>query len=234
MRCDGWDSFLTEVSSFCAKHDIEVPNMNNIFITMGRSPRNTQSFFNLHHYRYDLFNTVIDLQVQELNNHFTSANTELLLCVACLNPNSSFPVFNKEKLLRFAKFYPNDFSSSDLTILGNQPEIFILDVRSKNESLQLKGIAGLSEKMVKMKKDVVYSLVYKLVKFALILPVATASVERVFSGMNIVKTKLRNRIRDQWMNDCLVTYIESDIFDTISNDVVMEQFKNMSKRRGSL
>jgi len=107
-------------------------------------------------------------------------------------------------------------------------------MRSKNEFLQLKGIAGLAEKMVKMKKDVVYSFVYKLLKFAFILHVITASVKRVFSGMNIVKTKLRDHIGDQWMNDCLVTYIESDIFDTISNNVIMKQFQDMSKRRGSL
>ena len=52
--------------------------------------------------------------------------------------------------------------------------------------------------------------------------------------MNIVKSKLRNHMGDQWMNDCLVTFIESDIFDTISNDVIMKRFQNMSKRRGSL
>ena len=42
---------------------------------------------------------------------------------------------------------------------------------------------------------------------ALILPVATATVERAFLAMNIIKNRLRNQIRDQWMNDCLVTYI---------------------------
>ena len=73
--------------------------------------------------------------------------------------------------------------------------------------------------------DVVYSFVYKLLKFALILPVATASAESVFFGMNIVKSKLHNRMGDQWINDCLVTYIESVIFDAISNDVIMEHFK---------
>ena len=88
--------------------------------------------------------------------------------------------------------------------------------------------------MVEMKKDVIYPFVYKLVKFVLILPVATANIERVFSAMNIVKSKLCNRMGDQWMNDCLVTYIESDVFDTISNDVIMERFQNMSKRRSSL
>jgi len=36
------------------------------------------------------------------------------------------------------------------------------------------------------------------------------------------------------MNDCLVTYIEFDVFDTISNDVIMERYQNMSTRQGSL
>ena len=62
--------------------------------------------------------------------------------------------------------------------------------------------------MIEMKNDVLYSLVYSLVTLALILPVATATVERVFSAMNIIKSWLRNRMRDQWMYDCLVTYID--------------------------
>jgi len=34
----------------------------------------------------------------------------------------------------------------------------------------------------------------------LVLPVATATIERVFSGMKIVKTSLRNRMGDQYMS----------------------------------
>ena len=51
--------------------------------------------------------------------------------------------------------------------------------------------------MVEMKKNVSYPLVYALVTLALILPVATATVERAFSAMNIIKNRLRNRIGDQ-------------------------------------
>jgi hypothetical protein len=43
-----------------------------------------------------------------------------------------------------------------------------------------------------------------LVTLSLILPIATAIVERVFSVMNIVKNCVRNRMGDQWMNDFLV------------------------------
>ena len=88
--------------------------------------------------------------------------------------------------------------------------------------------------MVEMKKNVSYPLVYSLVTLALILPVAIATVERAFSAMNIIKNRLRNRIRDQWMNDCLVTYIEKDIFKTIKCKEIMQRFQNMKNRRGQL
>ena len=35
-RDNGWDSFLDQVSNFCGKHDIIVPNMDDISITRGR------------------------------------------------------------------------------------------------------------------------------------------------------------------------------------------------------
>ena len=78
-----------------------------------------------------------------------------------------------------------------------------------------------------MKKNVSYPLVYSLVTFALILLVATTTVERTVSAMNIIKNRLCNQIGDQWMNDCLVTYIEKDIFKTIKCEEIMQQFQNM-------
>ena len=83
--------------------------------------------------------------------------------------------------------------------------------------------------MVEMKKNVSYSLVYSLVILALILLIATATVERAFLAMNIIKNRLCIQIRDQWMNDCLVTYIEKDIFKTIKCEEIMQQFQNKKK-----
>ena len=78
-------------------------------------------------------------------------------------------------------------------------------MQSIKEFSTFRGIGQLVEKMVEMKKNVSYQLIYSLVTLALILLVATATVERVFSTMNIIKNRLRNQIGDQWMNDCLVT-----------------------------
>jgi hypothetical protein len=51
--------------------------------------------------------------------------------------------------------------------------------------------------MVKTKKNLVFPLVYMLVKLSLLLPVATVTVERVFSAMHIINSRLRNRMRDK-------------------------------------
>ena len=88
--------------------------------------------------------------------------------------------------------------------------------------------------MVEMKNDVSYPLVYALVTLALILPVATATVEIAFSVMNIIKNRLHNRIGDQWMNDYLVTYIEKDKFKTIKSEKIMQRFQNMKNCRWQL
>ncbi|BFG20826.1 hypothetical protein CerSpe_071000 [Prunus speciosa] len=77
-------------------------------------------------------------------------------------------------------------------------------------------------------------VMFLLIKLALTLPVATASVERAFSAMNIVKNRMRNRMGDQWMNDCLVVYLEKDIFNSIDNELIMQRFQNMKSRRGQL
>ena len=50
---------------------------------------------------------------------------------------------------------------------------------------------------------------YKLLMLALTFPVSTATVERVFSAMKIIKTELRNKISDEFLNDTVVTYFES-------------------------
>uniref|UniRef100_A0A2N9GBL8 HAT C-terminal dimerisation domain-containing protein n=1 Tax=Fagus sylvatica TaxID=28930 RepID=A0A2N9GBL8_FAGSY len=102
------------------------------------------------------------------------------------------------------------------------------------EFSKLEGICDLAQKMVETKKNVVYPLVYLLVTLALTLPVATATVERAFSAMKIVKNRLRSRMSDQWMNDSLIVYIEKDIFHSIDNEAIMQRFQNMKTRRNQL
>ncbi|XP_070662483.1 uncharacterized protein [Malus domestica] len=70
MRNNGFDALVDEVSSFCEKHHIDVPNMDEAFILPRRSRRNAPIRTNCHHYRVELFIYVIDEQITELEDHF--------------------------------------------------------------------------------------------------------------------------------------------------------------------
>jgi len=142
--------------------------------------------------------------------------------------------FIKEKLIHFTLFYPYEFSIMDLMVLGDQLNMYIIDLRDDDEFSNIEGIVSLAEKIVKTKKNLIFSLVYMLIKLSLLLLVATATVERVFSIMHIVKSRLRNRMRDKWMNDNLVVYIEKDIFNKIDNEAIMKRFQNIKTRREQL
>ena len=143
MRDNGWNFLVEEVSKFCVEFNIDVLNMDDMYCAQGKSRRRAPKLTNFHYFRIDFFNTVIDLQLQELNNRFNEANTELLLCLACLSPNNSFSAFNKEKLIRLAHLYQHEISTTDLRVLEYQLQTYVDDMRSNPEFSELKGIVFL-------------------------------------------------------------------------------------------
>ncbi|KAL4571449.1 hypothetical protein LXL04_018209 [Taraxacum kok-saghyz] len=156
----------------------------------------------LHHYHVDVFKAVIDMQFQELNHSFGEANTKLLLSITCLCPRESFKAFNLDKLMELATLYQEEFPTEyDLQVLEVELKNYIKDVREDERFSQLKSIGELAKKIVKENKHIIFPKVYLLLKLALILPIATASVERAFSAMKLVKTDLRNKMGDQFLSD---------------------------------
>ncbi|CAH9102621.1 unnamed protein product [Cuscuta europaea] len=224
VRADGWDSHLRKILEFCEKHEISVLNMDEDFVNP-RRPRQRTNITNRHHYEYECFNTIMDLQISEFDDRFNEVNSELLLCMASLSPIDSFREFDASKLLRLAEFYPSDFSYVERRTLEHQVSIYIDNVLADERFARLKSLGDLARVMVDTRKHLSHPLVYKLLKLALTLPVATATVERCFSAMKIVKTNLRNRIGDRYMSDCLTCFIERDVFETVTNETVMVSFK---------
>ena len=151
--------------------------------------------------------------------------------MSSLSPIDEFKSFDKEKIVALAQLYQSEFQSVDLLRLGDQLDNYIHDMKKDNTFKGLKDLKELSMEMVRSKKHKVFDLVYLLIKLVLILPVATATVERAFSAMTFVKNKLRNSMGDQLLNDCLVTYIEKDVFATVSDDDIVEHYRHIRTRR---
>ncbi|XP_022849925.1 uncharacterized protein LOC111372020 [Olea europaea var. sylvestris] len=120
--------------------------------------------------------------------------------------------FDVCKLVRLAQLYPLDFSSEELLLLRPQLDKFLMLVRMDEAFFNLKTISCIAQKLVETGSSCYFLLVYRMITLVLILSVATASVERVFSAMNLIKNDLRNEMEDELLNDNLVVYMEKDLF----------------------
>ncbi|KAL0016323.1 hypothetical protein SO802_003392 [Lithocarpus litseifolius] len=72
---------------------------------------------------------------------------------------------------------------------------------------------------------------FEVVKLVLTLPVSTATTERAFSVMNVIKTDLRNKMEDEFLSDAMMLFIERDIAATISADSIIEDFEDLKRQR---
>jgi hypothetical protein len=232
LRSNGWDQFLKKVTLFCNKHGDNVPAMEDNYIPYGRSTRFVQNQTNHDHFRREVYIGVIDQINQELESRFNEVNMELLSYVTNFEPSNSFTVFDAHKVHRLAEFYPNDISGTDLLKLELQLDNYIDVMRQDDGCKGINNLVDLSVKLIKTKRHKVYDMVYLLLKLVLMLPVATASVERVFSAMTITKPKLRNKMCDSpLLDDCLLTYIEHDIFEEVEEDDIIEAVFALRKHK---
>jgi hypothetical protein len=91
IRQNGWGELFKEATDFCVKYNIVVPNMEDTRTTSGRSRTwGGQLVTYNHHFRNEIFNVLHDQLIVELNNHFAERFTQLLRCIACLDPKNSF------------------------------------------------------------------------------------------------------------------------------------------------
>ncbi|KAH9754492.1 TTF-type domain-containing protein [Citrus sinensis] len=81
MRENGWDSLHSKVSSFCLKHDIDVPNMNDVFLPWLNN-------------RFNGVNMELLLCFACLypNDAFAAFDKDKLVCLAQFYPNDFSPI----------------------------------------------------------------------------------------------------------------------------------------------
>ena len=111
------------------------------------------------------------------------------------------------KVHRLAKFYPNEFSSSNLFRLDLQLETCIVDMRKYEMFKNLNNCVDLLVKFVETKRDKVYCWVYLLIKLVLLLLVTSVNVKSIFSTMTFIKNRLTNKMGDNLLDYCLVVLL---------------------------
>jgi len=76
-----------------------------------------------------------------------------------------------------------------------------------------------------------YSELRRLYQFFLSLPVTTASVERTFSKLLMVKSKLRTTMNHERLEALVFAAVEKDIASSSSDDDLVSEFAALANRR---
>ena len=83
--------------------------------------------------------------------------------------------------------------------------------------------------LVETRKSHYYHLIDRLIRLILTLSVSTTTTERAFSTMKIVKTSVRNKMRDRFLVNYLVVHIKKEIAGTFSTKSIVLDFCSMKE-----
>lgn len=92
-----------------------------------------------------------------------------------------------------------------------------------------KTVTAMLEVFKENNADIIFPTLFKLTKIYATLPVSTATVERSFSKLKLVKTRLRNQCGQERLSDLLLLAIEKDI--EINKHEVLKIFVDMTPNR---
>jgi hypothetical protein len=160
----------------------------------------------------EIFRATIDTQLAELNLKFNEKVMDLLSIYATLIPKNRFASFNVSEICKVVeKYYPADFNQQDRLGLESQLKHFVVDASSSEDLKNIATIAELCRCLVDTRRHLNFNMIDRLLRLLLTLPVSTATAERVFSILKIIKTRLCNSMEDEFLANSLLVHIEGEI-----------------------
>ena len=169
--------------------------------------------------------------MEELNSRFSDGTVELLVLSSVLEPSDNFKSFKVDAIYKFAeKFYPEDFNEQEMYYLRSQLEHYHIDVIYHENFQNVFTISELCRELDETNKSQHYHLIDRLIRLVLTLLVSTATTERAFSAMKHVKPVLRNKIKEEFLADSMMIYIEQEIIEDIDSDSIIDEFYSTKHR----
>jgi hypothetical protein len=95
-------------------------------------------------------------------------------------------------------------------------------------------LAEICKCLVDMGRHRVFHLFHRLLHLLLTVLVSTASAERTFSSLKIIKTRLRNKMEDNFLANNMLVHIEAEVMKDYNYKDIIDDFNDMKKKKGGL
>jgi len=107
--------------------------------------------------------------------------------------------------------------------LERQLNHFIIDASTNEDMKNISTLVDLCRGFVKTGRHRIFNLVDRLICLLVTLLVSTATAEHIFSVLKIVKTRLRNKIEDQYLANSLLVQVEGEIVEHYTYDDIISE-----------
>lgn len=162
-------------------------------------------------FRIEVFYPILDNIISELDRRFSNENCNIMRGIQALSPESDgFLLLSKVK--PFAETF--NANMDDLVHELHQAKRLIERKMDDRPSSLLEFTCA-----IEPYKEAFHEL-YRLCKIAVTIPVTSASSERSFSALNLIKTYLRNSMGERRLSNLGIIHIERKR----SNDLDLEEF----------
>lgn len=224
---------------------ITIAQKNNIVTEVGKKlmrpkkmPKKYESFFitennyalegncnDNNNLMVNIFIPVLDKVILELRKRFEE-NSDVLKGISSLNPADNDNFLNLCHLENFARHYKCniDILTAELKIVHNSIECY-----EREHNIKIDNIFQLMHFLFKYK--IAFNETYKLVLIAITIPVSSASCERSFSCLRLIKSYLRNRMGNDRLSSLAILSIEKSLVKKINLENVIDIFATNKKRR---
>lgn len=174
-------------------------------------------------FKHHVYFGIVDCMLGELESRFSVAATDVMYGIQCLNPcDESF--LDLGKMAGFINFYKGNME--DITHEAYQLKRLLQRAKADPPVSSLLDLARFLQPY-----SVAFQELYRLLVIALVLPVSTASCERSFSTMKLVKTDLRSTMCDDRLSNISVLSVESVRAESIDLDEFVDTFDGRHHNR---
>lgn len=152
------------------------------------------------YYRGRSYYTFLDRLRQELERRFyrEGKTWDIVMSLQRLTDPEQW-----KDIVRICEFYG---LQGEETNLQTELRVFHASYKSPKRT-----VTSMLEVFKENNANIIFPTVFKLIKIYSTLPVSTATVERSFSKMKLVKSRLRNQCGQERLSDLLLLAIEKDI-----------------------
>uniref|UniRef100_A0A8C5MVP0 Zinc finger MYM-type protein 1 n=1 Tax=Leptobrachium leishanense TaxID=445787 RepID=A0A8C5MVP0_9ANUR len=166
---------------------------------------------------------VLDNIISELKSRFSRDSLVVMEGIQALNPKADC-FLNFQKLTSMAKFY-----GCNLEYLETELKQALVTLKRKEESEGINVNTVLEFTNFLQPYAVPFFELYRLCKIACVLPVSSASCERSFSALKLIKSYLRTTMTEERLSDLATLAIEFRLANKINMDQVIDRFASMHK-----